>query len=128
VTVVIVRYADDFVVGFEHEDDARRFWDALRTRLEEFALSLHSDKTRLIELGRHAAARRARSGFGKPETFTLLGFLFVCGKTHRGQFLVHRKSRRDRMQTKLQGVKKKLRKRMYQPIPEQGRWLAQVVR
>jgi len=126
--VVIVRYADDFVVGFEYEDDARRFWDALRARLEEFALSLHPDKTRLIEFGRHAADRRARAGLGKPETFTFLGFLFVCGKSHRGQFLVQRKSRRDRMQAKLKEVKQELRKRMHQPIPEQGRWLAQVVR
>jgi len=126
--VVIVRYADDFVVGFEYEDDARRFWDALRARLEEFALSLHPDKTRLIEFGRHAADRRARAGLGKPETFTFLGFLFVCGKSHRGQFLVQRKSRRDRMQAKLKEVKQELRKRMHQPIPEKGRWLAQVVR
>src|SRR6516162_9971878 len=126
--VVIVRYADDFVVGFEFESDARRFWDALRARLEEFALSLHPDKTRLIEFGRHAADRRARAGLGKPETFTFLGFLFVCGKSHRGQFLVQRKSRRDRMQAKLKEVKQELRKRMHQPIPEQGRWLAQVVR
>jgi group II intron reverse transcriptase/maturase len=126
--VVIVRYADDFVVGFEFEADARRFWDALRMRLEEFALSLHLDKTRLIEFGRHAADRRARAGLGKPETFKFLGFIFICGKTRRGKFLVHRKSRRDRMRTKLQEVKKELRKRMHRPIPEQGRWLAQVVR
>jgi RNA-directed DNA polymerase len=126
--VIIVRYADDFVVGFEYEADARRFWDALRARLEEFALSLHPDKTRLIEFGRHAADRRTRAGLGKPETFKFLGFVFICGKTRRGKFLVHRKSRRDRMQAKLKEVKKELRKRMHQPIPEQGRWLAQVVR
>jgi len=126
--VVIVRYCDDFVVGFEFESDARRFWDALRARLEEFALSLHPDKTRLIEFGRHAADRRARAGFGKPETFKFLGFVFICGKSRRGKFLVHRKSRRDRMRAKLAEVKKELRKRMHQPIPEQGRWLAQVVR
>src|SRR6516162_6973488 len=126
--MVIVRYADDFVVGFEHEADARRFWDALRARLEEFALSLHPDKTRLIEFGRHATDRRARAGLGKPETFKFLGFVFICGKTRRGQFLVHRRSRRDRMRTKLTEIKKELRQRMHQPIPEQGRWLAQVVR
>jgi RNA-directed DNA polymerase len=126
--VVIVRYADDFVVGFEHESDARRFWDALRARLEEYALSLHPDKTRLIEFGRHAADRRARAGLGKPETFKFLGFVFICGKSHRGQFVVQRKTRRDRMQAKLKEIKKELRKRMHQPIPEQGRWLAQVVR
>jgi len=126
--VIIVRYADDFVVGFEYEADARRFWDALRARLEEFALSLHPDKTRLIEFGRHAAARRTRAGLGKPETFKFLGFVFICGKSHRGQFVVQRKTRRDRMQAKLKEVKKELRKRMHQSIPEQGRWLAQVVR
>jgi len=126
--VIIVRYADDFVVGFEYESDARRFWDALRMRLEEFALSLHPDKTRLIEFGRHAADRRARAGLGKPETFKFLGFVFICGKSRRGKFLVHRKSRRDRMRAKLAEVKKELRKRMHQPIPEQGRWLGQVVR
>ena len=120
--------ATRLVVGFEYEADARRFWDALRARLEEFALSLHPDKTRLIEFGRHAADRRARAGLGKPETFKFLGFLFICGKSRRGKFLVHRKSRRDRMRAKLQEVKKELRKRMHRPIPEQGRWLAQVVR
>jgi RNA-directed DNA polymerase len=120
--------ATRLVVGFEHEADARRFWDALRARLEEFALSLHPDKTRLIEFGRHAADRRARAGLGKPETFKFLGFVFICGKSHRGQFFVQRKSRRDRMQAKLKEVKEELRKRMHQPIPEQGRWLAQVVR
>jgi RNA-directed DNA polymerase len=126
--VIIVRYADDFVVGFEHEADARRFWDALRARLEEFALSLHPDKTRLIEFGRHAADRRAKAGLGKPETFKFLSFVFICSKTRRGKFLVHRKSRRDPMQAKLKEIKKELRKRMHQPIPQQGRWLAQVVR
>src|SRR5215470_6946420 len=126
--MIIVRYSDDFVVGFEYESDARRFWDALRMRLEGFALSLHPDKTRLIEFGRHAAVRRARAGLGKPETFKFLGFVFICGKSRRGKFLVHRKSRRDRMRAKLAEVKKELRKRMHQPIPVQGRWLAQVVR
>jgi group II intron reverse transcriptase/maturase len=126
--VVIVRYADDFVVGFEFESDARRFWDALRARFEEFALMLHADKTRLIEFGRHAADRRTRAGLGKRETFKFLGFVFICGKSRHGKFLVHRKSRRDRMRAKLTEIKKELRKRMHQPIPEQGRWLAQVVR
>jgi RNA-directed DNA polymerase len=120
--------ATRLVVGFEYESDARRFWDALHARLEEFALSLHPDKTRLIEFGRFAADRRARAGLGKPETFKFLGFLFICGKSRRGEFLVHRKSRLDRMRAKLQEVKKELRKRMHQPIPEQGRWLGQVVR
>jgi RNA-directed DNA polymerase len=126
--MIIVRYADDIVVGFEHEADARRFWDAMRTRLEEFSLSLHPDKTRLIEFGRHAAARRAQRGLGKPETFKFLGFIFICGRSRKGKFLLKRKSRRDRMRAKLAEIKKELRRRMHQPIPDQGLWLAQVIR
>ena len=126
--MVIVRYADDIVVGFEHEADARRFWDEMRARFEEFALSLHPDKTRLIEFGRHAAVRRARRGLGKPETFTFLGFTFICGRSRKGKFLLKRRTRRDRMRTKLAEIKEELRQRRHRPIPEQGRWLAQVVR
>ena len=125
--MVIVRYADDVVVGFEHEGDARRFLDAMRARLEEFMLSLHPDKTRLIEFGRFAAVNRKRRGLGKPETFDFLGFTFICGKSRRGNFLLQRKTRRDRMRTKLQEIKLELRRRMHSPIPEQGRWLRQVV-
>ena len=77
--MIIVRYADDIIVGFEHEADARRFWDAMRERLQEFSLSLNSEKSRLIEFGRHAADRRARRGLGKPETFNFLGFTHICG-------------------------------------------------
>ena len=123
--VIIVRYADDIVVGFEHEADARRFWDAMQKRFEEFALSLHPDKTRLIEFGRHAAARRGKAGLGKPETFNFLGFTFICGRSRSGKFLIKRKSRRDRMRARL---KEELQRRRHQPIPEQGKWLAQVVR
>jgi group II intron reverse transcriptase/maturase len=126
--MIIVRYADDIVVGFEHESDARRFWKAMRQRLEEFSLSLHPDKTRLIEFGRYAAARRAQRGLGKPETFKFLGFIFICGRTRQGKFQLRRKSRRDRMRAKLREVKENLRRRMHQPIPDQGRWLAQVIR
>ena len=125
--VIIVRYADDLVVGFEHESDARRFWDAMRERLQEFSLSLHPDKTRLIEFGRHAAANRKRRGLGKPETFNFLGFSVFCGKSRRGTFQVHRKTRRDRMTAKLKEVKGQLRRQMHRPIPEQGNWLKQVV-
>src|SRR6202521_4852404 len=125
--MIIVRYADDFIVGFEHESDARRFLDEMRERLREFALSLHSEKTRLIEFGRFAAANRKRRGLGKPETFTFLGFTFICSKTRRGKFQIKRKSRRDRMRVKLQAIKQELRRRMHQPIPQQGRWLQQVV-
>jgi group II intron reverse transcriptase/maturase len=125
--MIIVRYADDFIVGFQHEIDARRFLEALRGRFEEFALSLHPDKTRLIEFGRFAAANRERRGLGKPETFRFLGFTFICSKTRRGRFQIKRKTRRDRMQAKLQAIKRELRERMHQPIPIQGKWLAQVV-
>ena len=127
VDMVIVRYADDLVVGFEYEDDARRFLDAMRTRLEEFSLSLHPDKTRLIEFGRHAAAKRKRQGLGKPETFMFLGFTFICGKSRRGAFQLKRKTRRDRMRAKLLDIKEELRRRMHHPIPEQGKWLRQIV-
>src|SRR3979490_2815744 len=125
--MIIVRYADDLIVGFEHETDARRFLDEMRKRLQEFALSLHSEKTRLIEFGRFAVENRKRRGLGKPETFTFLGFTFICGKTRRGKFQIKRKSRRDRMQAKLQAIKQELRRCMHQPIPQQGRWLQQVV-
>ena len=126
--MIIVRFADDIVVGFEHESDARRFWDAMRKRLEEFSLSLHPDKTRLIEFGRYAADRRAQRGLGKPETFKFLGFIFICGCSRKGKFQLKRKSRRDRMRAKLSEIKEELRRRMHQVIPEQGRWLAQVIR
>ena len=125
--MIIVRYADDVVVGFEHESDARRFWDAMRERLQKFSLSLHPDKTRLIEFGRYAAANRKRRGLGKPETFDFLGFTLVCSKSRRGRFLLKRRTRRDRMKAKLQEVSNELRRRMHQSIPEQGRWLKQVV-
>ena len=125
--MIVVRYADDIVAGFEHEADARRFWDAMRGRLEEFSLSLHPEKTRLIEFGRYAATNRARRGLGKPETFNFLGFTFICGRNTRGKFLLCRKTRRDRMRARLQELKEALRRRMHQPIPEQGAWLKQVV-
>jgi RNA-directed DNA polymerase len=126
--MIIVRYADDFIVGFQHESDARRFQDEMRKRLEEFALTLHPEKTRLIEFGRFAADNRKRRGLGKPETFNFLGFTFICGKSRRGKFLIKRKSRRDRMRAKLQAIKQELQRRMHQPIPVQGKWLMQVVR
>src|SRR6187402_62262 len=125
--MIIVRYADDFIVGFQHEADARRFLDMMRERLQEFALSLHPEKTRLIEFGRLAAENRKRRGLGKPETFTFLGFIFICSKTRQGKFQIKRKTRRDRMRAKLQAIKQELRRRMHQPIPEQGKWLRQVV-
>lgn len=125
--VIVVRYADDIVAGFEHEADARRFWDAMRTRFEQFSLELHGEKTRLLEFGRYAAERRQRRGLGKPETFTFLGFTFICGKSRRGAFLLHRKTRGDRMRARLREIKEQLRRRMHEAIPEQGRWLRAVV-
>ena len=125
--MILVRYADDFIVGFEHETDARRFLDAMRERLGKFALSLHPEKTRLIEFGRFAADSRKRRGLGKPETFDFLGFTFICGKSRRGKFLIHRKTRRDRKRAKLRKIKDALRRRMHQSIPVQGKWLGQVV-
>jgi len=125
--MIIVRYADDLVVGFEQEDDARRFLDAMRARLEEFMLSLHPDKTRVIEFGRRAAANRRKSGLGKPETFMFLGFTFICGKSRSGRFQLQRKTRGDRMRTKLRTIKEELWRRLHWPIPEQGKWLKQIV-
>ena len=125
--ITIVRYADDFVVGFEHEADARCFLADLRERLKEFALSLHPDKTHLIEFGRLAAAGRERRGLGKPETFTFLGFTHLCGRSRRGGVLLKRKSRRDRKRAKLRAIKEELRRRMHEPIEEQGQWLRLVV-
>ena len=124
--MIVVRYADDLVVGFEKEDDARRFLDAMRDRLGEFQLTLHPDKTRLIEFGRFAATDRKRRGLGKPETFAFLGFTFICGLSRDGKFQLQRKTRRDRMRAKLKDIKVELRCRMHQPIPEQGKWLRQV--
>ncbi len=126
--MIVVRYADDIIVGFEHETDAHRFRDAMRARLQAFSLLLHPEKTRLIEFGRYAADRRVRRGLGKPETFTFLGFTFVCGKSRRGRFLIHRKTRRDRMRNKLRELKVEMRRRRHLPIPAQGEWLRQVVR
>jgi group II intron reverse transcriptase/maturase len=126
--MIFVRYADDFIVGFQHESDARRFLDEMRERIREFALSLHPEKTRLIEFGRFAAERRKRRGVGKPETFNFLGFTFICGKTRAGNFQIKRKTRRDRMRAKLKMVQEEMRRRMHQPIPDQGKWLYYVVR
>jgi RNA-directed DNA polymerase len=126
--VIYVRYAEDIVAGFEHQSDAERFLAELRERLEKFALSLHPDKTRLIEFGRYAADDRQKRGLGKPETFNFLGFTHICGRSRRGLFLLHRKTRRDRMRAKLRALKGELKRRMHEPIPKQGRWLGQVVR
>src|SRR6266487_2333119 len=126
--MIIVRYADDFIIGFQHEHDARRFLDEMRERLGKFALSLHPEKTRLIEFGRFAAERRKRRGLGKPESFNFLGFTFICGKTRQGKFQIKRKTRPERMRAKLKMIKEEMWKHMHQPIPDQGKWLERVVR
>ena len=126
--VIIVRWADDFIAGFEHRDDAERFLEELRGRFAKFGLELHPGKTRLIEFGRHAARNRAARGEGKPETFAFLGFTHICAATKSGRFWVRRKTDSKRMRAKLMTVKDQFRQRRYLPVPDQGRWLASVVR
>jgi len=126
--VIFVRYADDFVVGFQREDDAKAFLADLGARLEKFGLSLHPEKTRLIEFGRFASAWHARRGEGKPETFTFLGFVHICSENKHGYYTLRRQTRQDRMRSTLRAVKEQMRKRMHDAIPKQGRWLGQVVR
>jgi group II intron reverse transcriptase/maturase len=126
--VIITRFADDYIVGFESREDAQRFLDELRGRLAKFNLELHPDKTRLIEFGRFAARNRARRGQGKPETFRFLGFTHICAKATNGSFLIKRITDSKRARVKLHTVKAEMRRRAHQPIPEQGEWLASVVR
>jgi group II intron reverse transcriptase/maturase len=125
--MIIVRYADDFIIGFQYENDALRSLEEMRKRLGEFGLTLHPKKTRLIEFGRDAAARRKLRGLGKPGTFNFLGFTFICGKTRAGKFQIRRKTRRDRMQAKLREIREMLRRLMHQSIPALGKWLGRVV-
>jgi RNA-directed DNA polymerase len=125
--VIMVRYADDIVVGFEHRADAERFLTEMRERLAAFALTLHGEKTRLIRFGRFAAQNREERGEGKPETFNFLGFTHICGRSRRGGFLLRRKTRRDRMQARLLAIQEGLRRRLHTATDEQGRWLRQVV-
>ena len=126
--VIIVRFADDFIVGFEYREDAERFLDELGGRFAKFGLELHPDKTRLIEFGRFAAPDRARRGESKPETFDFLGFTHICATSKSGRFWVRRITISKRMRAKLKAVKDQLRQRMHEPVPEQGRWLTAVVR
>jgi RNA-directed DNA polymerase len=127
--VIVVRYADDAVLGFKHKDDAERFLREARERLAKFGLELHPEKTRLIEFGRFAATDREKRGEGKPETFDFLGFTHICGKNGKtGYFEVKRKTVKKRMQAKLQVIKVELRKRMHDPLVQTGEWLESVVR
>ena len=125
--VIIVRYADDFVVGFESRSDAERFEQDLIERFKRFGLELHSDKTRLIEFGRYAAERRRRRGESKPESFEFLGFTHTCSVDSNGYFVVKRETSAKRMRAKLKEVAKELNARLHQALPEVGKWLGQVL-
>jgi RNA-directed DNA polymerase len=126
--VVVIRYADDSIAGFQYQRDADRFLENLRERLAKFGLELHPDKTRRIEFGRFAEENRKRRGEGKPETFDFLGFQHISGKNSLGRFTVRRTTIRKRMRAKLRELKQELRRRMHDPVPETGRWLNSVVR
>ena len=126
--LIITRYVDDFIVGFQHRGDAERFLRELRERLKQFSLELHPDKTRLIAFGRFAASSRKAAGMGAPETFNFLGFTHICGTHRSGKFRVQRRTMQKRMTAKLHELKGELQRRRHQPIPEQGQWLQQVVR
>jgi len=126
--VIVVRYADDFIVGFQHHAEAERFLAALRQRFAKFGLELHPDKTRLIEFGQFAAENRRKRGLGKPETFDFLGFTHICGtKRSNGRFTVLRQTIRKRLEAKLAEVKAELKRRMHDPVPAVGKWLGSVV-
>src|SRR5205809_1560609 len=125
--VIVVRYADDFIVGFQHRAEAERFLADLRERFTKFGLELHPEKTRLLEFGPFAAENRQRAGQGKPETFDFLGFTHICGKKRSGRFTVVRQTIRKRVQAKLSEVKAELQRRLHEPIPVVGAWLRQIV-
>lgn len=125
--VYVVRYADDFVLGFQYESDAQRLLEALKRRFKEYHLELHPEKTRLLEFGRFAAANRQRRGEGKPDTFNFLGFTHYCGKTKTGAFQVGRKTIQKRMLAKVKTLKERIRLRMHAPVAETGAWLERVI-
>jgi group II intron reverse transcriptase/maturase len=126
--MIVVRFADDQIVGFEHEHEAKAFLHDLHERLRAFELALHPDKTRLIRFGRHAAKQRATLGEGKPETFDFLGFTHFCTRSRKwGSFVIGRKTMKKRMRAKLKAVKVELRKHMHDPIAETGAWLKQML-
>ena len=125
--VILVRYADDYVAGFEHRDDAERFLADLRRRLAQFGLELAGEKTRLIEFGRFAVQDRQCRGEPKPQTFEFLGFTHICAKSRAGRFKLQRVTSKKKMRSKLKSVKTEMRRRMHHPIPNQGAWLARVL-
>ena len=126
--VIIVRYADDFVLGFREETDARRCLGALKDRFAKFGLELHPEKTRLFEFGRYAAERRSKRGDGPPETFDFLGFTHICGTTRKGNFTIKRISATKKMRGKLKELKETLRRKMHMDLAEVGSWLSSVFR
>ncbi len=125
--MVVVRYADDIVAGFEHEHEAKAFMADVATRMGEFGLTLHPTKSRMLQFGRHAAAQRRAAGRGKPETFTFLGFTHIASKTRRGHFVIRRLTVAKRQRRKLHDIKRELRRRFQDPVPETGRWLRRVL-
>jgi RNA-directed DNA polymerase len=125
--VIFVRFADDFVAGFQHRYEAEQFLAELRERFARFGLQLHADKTRIVEFGRVAEANRRSRGAGKPETFNFLGFTHSCGKTRKGHFTVLRQTMRQRWQAKLRSLKEEMRRRMHMPIGDQGAYLRSVL-
>jgi group II intron reverse transcriptase/maturase len=125
--MIIVRYADDIVVGFGYQSEAERFKEELAERLKKFNLELHNEKTQLIEFGRYAATNRTQRGEGKPETFNFLGFSHICGKTRQGNFCVLRQTMKKRMQAKLETLRTEMKQRMHTPVPDQGQWLRSVL-
>jgi len=125
--VIVVRYADDIVLGFQYQTDADRFRENLAERLKKFGLELHPDKTRRIEFGRFAEPNRRKRGEGKPETFDFLGFKHISGKSRNGNFALKRKTIAKRMVAKLKEIKQQLRQRMHDPVKQTGQWLRSVV-
>ena len=127
--MIVVRYADDAVLGFQHREEAEKFLAELQERVRKFGLELHPEKTRLIEFGRYAAERRGKRGEGKPETFNFLGFTHICGKNHTtGYFMVYRKTISKRMAAKLKKIRQQLRERLHERIEDTTEWLQSVVR
>ncbi len=126
--VVIIRYADDWLTGFQYQNEATRFRQELQERLAKFGLEMHNEKTRLLEFGRFASANRTKRGDGKPETFDFLGFTHICARTRKNdRFTVRRKTIAKRLRAKLKEVRKEIKRRMHTPVPAQGKWLRSVI-
>lgn len=124
----MARYADDSVIGFQYEEDAERFLEAMRERYGKFGLALHPQKTRLIEFGRYAEQRRKKQGLGRPETFDFLGFTHCCSKTRQGGFKILRLTIKKRLRATLAAIREKLKRKRHEPIEQVGAWLTKVMR